>query len=221
MIVYGSGGGTSNLGEAGTHECPACNQTSTFSAICNYTYWHIYWLCSIVTKREFYIMCDNCQSCNPIDKAMVKEQFPRDNIPFIRKRGWMLFAVLGLILFGGIAVGSIASSQAKQEKITQFLQEPKVGTILHLNLSYVDGSGFGPDNPEIKNRQAWGVMKLLEIDEGVYSFATSTKAWEEKKGLRQALGRGQVRYDMEALVHLDTDDLNQLNKDGRIIEVDK
>lgn len=217
MIVYGSGGGTSVVGEAGTHECPVCKQTSTFSAVCNYRYWHIYWLCSIVTGKDYFIACDNCQNATPVDKATIKAQYPKDNIPLIRKWGWLPFAALLVFILGVGISSSMESSANRKERIATFLAEPKVNDVVDCNLSYVANSGFGPDNPNISNRKAWGTLKVVEVDGDEYFLATSTKAWEEKKGLSQ--NRGSIQYDMKDLVYLDKADLQELYDKGHLIEV--
>ena len=209
------------MGDAGTHECPVCKQTSTFQAICNYSYWHIYWLCSIVTGRKYFIQCTSCENATPIDKAAVKEQFPNDNIPFMKKRGVFVFAgiLLAILVFSGIS--GMASASAKENRIKAFLAQPKVGDLVEVNLAYVDGSGFGPENAAIKNRKAWGMMRLVEDDGDGYFFATTMKGWDEVAGVRDAYKKNQLTYDMQDLVYLDKAELAALHSSKRLTDVVK
>ena len=199
MLISGSGGGQSVLGAAGTHECPACGQTSSFSAVCNYEYAHLWWLCSMVTKRNYFLKCDNCQSLTPVEKSAIREQFPKDNIPFLRRRGWMIFAAIVAVIVAVIFFESARGKQRADERFAQFIAEPRIGDVLLINLSYVPNSGFGPD--VYSHRRAWGTLKLVEMDGDEMFFATSTKAWEESSDLRS--NYRSVEYDMSDLVYVE------------------
>lgn len=250
MIVYGSGGGKSMLGDAGTHECPVCSQTAAFNAVCVYEYWHVYWLFGLVTKRDYYIECSNCLNATSVEKSVIKQQFPKDNIPLFKCFGWMLIPAI-IIFF--VIVGAGASSgrrsrpsrsaapavtavqQARDAqrlsqgrmsmigasgRIREALDKPQVGDLYLLNLSYVPGSGFGPDNNNISERQAWGTMRLVEIEEdGSMVFATSTRAWEEKDAVPVHVQENTLEYDMDELVETDLDTLKDLQKKQFILDV--
>lgn len=221
MIVYGWGGGESVLGEVGTHDCPACKQHGSFSARVGYRYFHIWYLFSFLTGRDYYIQCDNCQNAAKVDKATIKKQFPKDNIPFIRKRGWMIIAIPLAVLFCVGAVSGAAKSKENNARIESRINEPKVNDIYIGNLALVTGSGFEPgDSSDVKKGdKAYGSMKLVEIDEDELIFAVSIHAYSKEAGLRKELRK--MEYNTEDLLTLTKEQARQLLVKGTLTDVQR
>lgn len=185
MIVYGWRDGTSVLGAAGEHQCPSCNQTSTFNTVVVYSYFHIWYFLSLVYSKKYFIVCDNCESAMPVDAKATRERFPKDNISIFRK--WGLPLVVGLILLF-IAWGAISASfadNAKAKATAALVAEPKVGDAYIADLSHVPDSGF--TRQSTKGTPAYGLMAIVDIDGDTLSFATSSIGYEKMSSLRQMI----------------------------------
>ena len=214
MIIWGSGGGQETLGDLGEHECGACEKKSGFTAILNYTYRHIWYLLSFVSKREYYAVCDNCNNAVPIDKAEAKKMFPKDQIPFIRKNGW----VLGAVALAVFLVVMVIGSNAKNKKNEEYLASPMVNDLYLADLAKVPNSGYD-ERDDVKN--AYGIMKLIKVtDEGV-DFVASTKANDKKSGLRKALrsSKETIKYDMSDVLQFSREDIRALYDKSVIYEI--
>jgi hypothetical protein len=218
IFFYGSGEGDAVLGSAGEYTCPSCGEMSAFSAVVHYTYYHLYWLFSFVTGRQYRAVCGNCGATTPIDPATTRERFPKDAIPFIRRRGWMLVlaAVGALVVYFGVA--GHFENQARAERERAYLASPRKNDVYLANLAKVDGSGFPTDKGAL-----FGVMKLMETEDedGDLTFATSTVAYESVKDLRNILGKRprDIKYDTDGLLYLTPEECRRLHGEGVIIEV--
>lgn len=217
MIVWGTGSGQSTLGEAGEFDCPACGEKSTFSAIVNYSYFHIWWLFSFLIGRKYFIVCDSCQNGKSVDKSMIRSKYAKDNIPFIRRRGWLL-------CFGAIvaffALGAWQSAKHTRQ-LNQALAAPAVGDIYLVNLAHIENSGFGPDNKSIKDGKAFGTLKLLEMEGENLTLATSFEAYNKQSTLTKTLKNDpdEITYDHDDPVYLTLGELRDLRKRGSLFDV--
>lgn len=217
MIVYGSGGGQAVMGDAGKHACPSCKQDGNFSARVNYKYFHIWYLFSFLTGREYIVQCDNCGHSAGIDAATIKKQFPKDGIPFIRKRGWMLVAGVVAVFLAMGAVGSHNNSK----QVAAFLDAPKVNDIYLADLAAIEDSGFEPgSSPTIKKGdKAYGTLKLMRVSGDELVFATSLTAFDKQSGLKKELSK--LRYDTSAdnLLTMSKKEVLDLRNKGIIVDV--
>lgn len=218
MIVYGRGTGQSVMGQAGRHVCPSCKEEAGINVTVVYTYFHIWYLLSFLTGREYFLVCDNCQTAVQVDKATAKAQCPNDNIPFLRRRGWLL--VLAVVaLFVGL---SAFRNWETERKTRQYLANPVSGDLVLANLALVEGSGFTSDNPRIKNGVAYGGLLFLgTTGDDDWAFATTTQANNTISGFRSFLkSQGKnLKFDFENPVFLQGEAMEKLHKGKVIVEV--
>ena len=59
MIIWGSGGGSADLGVAEHRACPTCEKERPFKVLLQYKYAHLYYL-RWVTKKAYFLACDVC-----------------------------------------------------------------------------------------------------------------------------------------------------------------
>ncbi|MCD8139413.1 MAG: zinc ribbon domain-containing protein [Planctomycetaceae bacterium] len=182
LLLWGSGGGHAVLGELPEEQCEACGAKSTATALVTYRYWHLWYLFSFLVRREYFKACSACGAVVPFDKTEARLQFPKDNIPFIRKRGWLaVIALIGFCILLG-AVGSWRNRAA----VAALLAEPKVMDFYYADLARVENSGYRQGGPSV-----YGVMALLEErEDGAFLVATSTRAFSKKSELEKVVEQG-------------------------------
>lgn len=184
LFVHGTGGGRAVMGDTPAVLCEACGQVAPRAGVVNFRYWHLWYLFSFLTGREYQTVCRACGAIAPMDKAEAKIQFPKDNIPFIRKRGWMLCLGAAFVLLFGVALGN----QRNAERLREMLAAPAVGDAYQADLSKVRGSGYAYGGDTM-----YGAMILVEKqDDGRFVVATSDTAFERKSDLRK-----QMKADLE------------------------
>ncbi len=218
MIIWGSGGGASVVGLANAeHVCPVCDKRSRHSIEVHYRYAHIWYLLSWLTSREYLDVCAICKNGVPLDKARTREAYPKDNIPFIRKKGWLLCLGLLAVLF---AFGAYANSR-QSDQVKGFIFSPMVNDIYLADLSEIAGSGYTPDSSaDNAKKSAYGLMKLMEIEEDDLYFATSASAYSRKKDLRKVSQSdyGNIEFGVDDIVVLSKDEVLSLHEKGVIFD---
>lgn len=218
MILYGRGSGQAVMGQAGRHVCPSCKEEADINATVVYKYFHIWYLLSFLTGREYFLVCDKCQAAVQVDEATAKAQCPNDNIPFLRRKGWML--VLAVIAFF-IAVSSY-NDWSTARKTRQYLANPVIGDLVVANMVRVEGSGFTADNPDIKKGIAYGGLLFMGIDEDEDRvFATTMRAYSTPKSFRdfrKEQGK-DLQFDFENPVYLNEEAVEELRNAKVIIDV--
>jgi hypothetical protein len=102
MIIGGSGSGVCIAGEAGMRDCPICQNAQRFDLTLQYSYAHIWYVFSWITRRKYLSVCSRCHNGVAISKREFQERVPKDPIPFMRRRGWLLIPVIvgAFVLFG-------------------------------------------------------------------------------------------------------------------------
>ncbi len=217
LFVYGSGKGKAVLGEGVVQPCPACKTEAVINPVVEYSYFHIWWLFSFVTGRKYALACSNCEASAPVDAALIREKYPHDNIPFIRKNGWLVVVIpVMLAIAAGIIGGAIGDMRTKSHAAA-----PAVNDLYLANLAKVEGSGFETDGNNAKRHQAFGTMKLIEIDGDDLVFATSMSAYDKASALRKALKDepGDFEYDMDEPVTLTRQSVEKLLSGKVILEI--
>jgi len=96
MIVWGSGGGSGDLGQVEERQCLTCEKVRPYKLLLQYRYAHVYWL-RWVTSRKYFVACDVCLRGNEVEESVVKPHLTTDPIPFMTRFGWAF-------LVGGIAL---------------------------------------------------------------------------------------------------------------------
>lgn len=214
LFVHGTGGGRAVMGDTPAVLCEACGQVAPRAGVVNFRYWHLWYLFSFLTGREYQTVCRACGAIAPMDKAEAKIQFPKDNIPFIRKRGWMLCLGAAFVLLFGVALGN----QRNAERLREMLAAPAVGDAYQADLSKVRGSGYAYGGDTM-----YGAMILVEKqDDGRFVVATSDTAFERKADLRKEM-KDDLQYsvsynDDEEPLTLSQPELVKLEADGILYE---
>lgn len=127
MIIWGSGGGSADLGVAEHRACPTCEKERPFKVLLQYKYAHLYYL-RWVTKKAYFLACDICHRGAPLDAKAVEAKLEKNPIPFMTRNGWtFLVAFIGaLFLLPALAIGLAAVGKAKDHEATS---TPAVGQV--------------------------------------------------------------------------------------------
>lgn len=207
MVIYGGGSGESVLGHNDiSTKCRLCGNTSIHIIKVLYRYMHLFYLMSWVTSREYVSVCPVCNHVVGLDKAIVKEKYPKDTVPFIRKKGWLLCIGLFVAFFAFAAY----SSAKEFEETERIAASPMVNDIYLTNLAKVINSGYDTKKSgDSKNAQAFGLMKLVKAEGDALYFAISAQAFTKKSGLRDALRKGDegLAFDTEDLLVIHKEDV--------------
>jgi rubredoxin len=102
MLVFGSDWDTVPLDLSETRPCPECGANRTFSAQLVYRYTHVFWIFGRVRERHVHWRCNECGGELPGDTRQIEGRLPFVPIPFMRRWGWLVYALGGiaLVLFG-------------------------------------------------------------------------------------------------------------------------
>lgn len=211
FFIYGSGGGRSVLGELPEEKCPDCDERAPRTAFVDFKYWHVWYLFSFLTGREYHTACNACGTVAPYDKTEAKLHFSRDNIPFVRKNGWAV--VVGLIVLF-MAFGAM-SSREKRQKIEAMLAAPQNNDVYLADLSKIANSGYVQGK-----KKMYGAMVLVEArEDGGFVVATSDKAFGTKSALSKEMKQGaSYSHDGEDPLILSREQLSALFRDGIIYD---
>jgi len=221
IFIWGSGGDTVVVGDGGMRNCPACSgrppTARRFDIVLNYRYWHFWFLLSWVTKREYSLVCSHCHNAlegEVLTENEISEKLSgaKDPIPFIRRRGWAIVALL-LALFVALGVYSDAEDQKELERS---LASRQVGAIYLADLSKIS-DGFKADPP------AYGAMKLVSIDGSSERFVIARFGYGKEEGVRRDISKGLLRldsyYNPDETADFTPEQLIQLSRRGVIYRV--
>lgn len=182
MIIYGEGEGRTELGEAGTHTCPYCEETADFTVVLYYRFSHIWYVLRILREREYFLHCSYCGGLKPLDKKVAKRQFPKDGIPFLTK--YSLLICLGL--FVALTLAAITVPAYRTWSQERRFASPTPGDVYLADLRAIPGSGVNAST--MPGRAAYGALKLMEIKGDSLVLAPSMRTFPETGLLREALG---------------------------------
>lgn len=204
LVVWGSGNGRSVMGQLPEQECSVCGDTATRTAFVDFKYWHVWYIFSFLVGKTYHQACDSCGTVAEYDKFEAKRDFPRDNIPFIKRYGWLVCAaiVLAVVLFASI------NSWRNHRAVGALVLEPRVKDLYLAEMNKIQNSGY----PFGKER-IYGVMYLMsEREDGKFVVATSAEAYGKKSALRKYLAGDSVRFshDEEDPLLLSKEDLARL-----------
>lgn len=207
FFIWGTGGGRSDEGNIGIHQCEVCNNQAQFNAAVYYRYFHFWYIFSFLTSRQYIYECSHCSNGYSIKAAEFKKNFPKNHIPFFRKFSWLICLVIIAVLIG---MASISSGQ-HQAEVESYIASPAVNDIYVADFAKIEDSGY---NDKTK---AYGAMKLNRvITEGTYYFAISTHGYEKEKGIRKELREHSIVYDDKDGMVFTKEQLKSL-KDRKII----
>ena len=88
MVIWGSGGGSADLGVVETQSCPRCEKRRPFKLLLQYRYAHIYYL-RWVTEKKYHVACDVCSRGWELNAKEVEPKLEKNPIPFMTRFGWI------------------------------------------------------------------------------------------------------------------------------------
>ncbi|MCC8189693.1 MAG: hypothetical protein LIP77_03510 [Planctomycetes bacterium] len=216
MIVFGSGERHSVLGDAGTHPCPECGEEAPFRAVCNYSFFHLWWLFRVVRHREYAIVCTACGAATPVDRNTIRQGFRSDNIPFLnRYGGLLLLLVIGCFFARGVMAENEKRSR-NAARLAAVVAAPRGGDIFLANLYYVPNSGFNQNSSNSKSGKAWGALRVVAVEDDEVQCITSTIAFKEYQGLAEAMRKRSITFDENDILSLTHEDIKAF-LDQRVI----
>lgn len=102
MIFYGWGKRALPVMDLGTHHCAQCGDRP-FRIFLNYSYFNLYWIFGLVTRRRYIAACTNCSRGTMLDKKQVQPLFApnpiKDPVPFMDKWGLAMLASAVVMFF--------------------------------------------------------------------------------------------------------------------------
>ncbi len=215
LLVWGRGSGQSYMGELPGAECAACGEVTARTVVASFSYWHFWYIFSFLTDQDYRTVCQSCGAATLMEKTDALALFPRDNIPFIRKRGWML--CLG-VLFFILAYVSIRN-YIHGMQLRAMLSAPTMGDVYFADLARVPGSGYD-EYGKMGASKLYGAMLVVGPSEKRrYPIATSNIAYRAKSTLESAVEAGNLEYSFNRneageVLALSSEDLEGLWKGG-------
>lgn len=221
IFIFGRGSGESVLGYRESCTCKLCGNTSRQSIKVLYNYLHLFYIVSSVFSREYARVCPICNHRVPLEKSFVTEQYPKDTVPFIRKKGWLLS--LGLLV--AFAAYAVYASSKERTILENIASTPQINDIYQANLARIKFSGYtsatDADGKKIEN--AFGLLKLVKIQEDSLYFILSYEAFTKKTALRKAMHDKDegLAFDTEYELVLRKEDLLTLAKRSIIFDANR
>jgi hypothetical protein len=108
MIIWGSGGGETNLAPTEHRHCETCEKERPFQLLLHYRYAHVYFF-RWVTERKYHFVCEICRRGWQLEADDIKPTLDSDPIPFMTRFGWTIPIVILAWLILPIVVGAIFS----------------------------------------------------------------------------------------------------------------
>ena len=103
MIIFGTAGGSIQLGDAGVQLCPICREPTQHSLVLRYRYFHLYYFMGAVTSRQYLRVCHRCRNGAVIARKDLPSNIAQpDPIPFMRKYGLLVGG--GIVLAGALLI---------------------------------------------------------------------------------------------------------------------
>ncbi len=212
LYIWGSAGDRAVAASAGSRACAICNSVQPFELVIDYRYFHIWYLLSWVTKREYAFSCTRCGHGTKAERVEYAPLLQKDPIPFLRRRGWTLPL---LAAAPTLAFAFVVSGQHAQE-VKALLAAPKLGDVYSVDLGLVADSMQGQS-------PAWGEIKLVGIDGSRRHFVVGGHGWDRKSDLREEQRQGLIYaddyYDEDDELDLEQHQLETLQASGTLFDV--
>lgn len=210
FFIWGSGGGRSEEGNIGIHQCEVCNNQAQFNAAIYYRYFHFWYIFSFLTSRQYIYECSHCSNGYRVKAAEFKKNFPKNNISFFRKFNLLIWFTIIAVLIGTASI----SSHQHQVDVESYIASPTVNDIYVTDFTQIQNSGYSDKG------KAYGAMKLTKIiAEDKYYFAISTHGYDKEKGIRKGLRDYTVIYDDKNGMVFTKEELKSLKNRKTIIDV--
>jgi hypothetical protein len=107
--------------------CPSCQESDSLSALLYSKYFHIFWIPILPYKRIVEFHCANCGSS--YDDSGLKYVLQKQYLDFKTGTKFPIWQFSGIILFFGIILWGIFSSQIDKKREQEYLQNPKIGDV--------------------------------------------------------------------------------------------
>ncbi len=203
MLVWGSGGGHAQIGEAGTGLCANCNAVRPFNFGVNYRHAHIWYIFKWITSRSYVRLCSVCDKGAKVTKAEALAGGAEPKLPGLPR--WVWGAIAALIV--GLVILGFQSSEETKRRVADMVDHPKVGDVYLLDLADISSS-YSPGH-------AYGLMKVTTIAQGGgFTVVTANDASDRLSGARKDLRKSDYAAD----ANFDADDPIELSA-ARVAEL--
>jgi len=186
MLIWGSGGGHALIGPAGTGQCDNCSAVRPFNFGVNYRYAHLWYLFSFLTRREYVRLCSVCDRGTKVSRDEALDNGGTEAIPFLRRWGW----TIGAVLVAVIAVVGTTATIESNKRIDAYLAQPNVGDVYLADISRV--------TPAFSRHPVYGLMKITVIKPGSVTVVVANSGYDRIKGARRdfnsSTARGVANY---------------------------
>ena len=105
MIIYGWRRKTLSLGAMGAQPCAQCGFLRPFTMMLNYSYFCLYFIFGVITRRRYIAACNVCGRGAAMDKSQVKSVIRERSVPFMDK--WGLAVLMSAIVAITFVITSI------------------------------------------------------------------------------------------------------------------
>ncbi len=221
MLVWGSAGKSSVVGDAGIKNCNVCGQNRPFQYVVNYTMRHVWYLIRWSTGRTYSQFCTVCNYGLPAEKAHIDAQNLTgdkrpDPIPFFDRMGW----AIGLGVLALFVVMIVIAGNAGNKEDAKMVAAPKVG-----DLYTVDVDKFLPKEALSSDSIGgdFGVFRVAEVKDGQVTLDVPKVIYSRLKGVHRDISSGEVKeagyYDGQMLQPVDS--LMKFQQNGTINDVDR
>ncbi len=96
MLIWGSRGENIDLGKVKEEQCSVCEKKRPYHLRLSYRWFHFYWIFGMVTEIKYFLLCDVCSRGQEIDKKEIAQWNKEVSIPFWRRYGLLIFAVIAI-----------------------------------------------------------------------------------------------------------------------------
>jgi hypothetical protein len=104
MIIFGSRGRVVDLARRETHACRICGQNRQFHTQLQYRYVHVYYLFGVVTRKQYWTLCDVCRKGWVLESKQVEANLGKVPIPFMQRFGLLSLAGMMMIVVSLAAI---------------------------------------------------------------------------------------------------------------------
>lgn len=194
MLIFGTRSASVLLGECGPSACPACEKETNFEGVLKYSYFHIWYLFTILYSKECHIACRNCGEVIRVPNRDFSKYYSSNRIPIRHKFGGLICIGLVVLL---IAYGVLVSHFDRQQ-YAAMLQEPQVKDLYMAKLDRIPDSGY-----DDKSNTVYGLMRVISVDGDEVLCVVSQQAFSKRSQLRKKIQNGLTQsffdYDDEQL----------------------
>lgn len=183
MLIWGSHGKVSDLGQVETKHCENCEKERSFKLMLHYRVSHIWYLFKWVSSKQYLMLCDVCSRGTKLDSKSVEPTLAKNPIPFSSRYGWtfLVGAIAAMILFG------VATSYQNDSHDAELLSEPRANDTYVVNIATF-----------LKNPNAaymYGVMKVRAMNGGNAEVALSNVSHSKLTGATQDIAYGRAEAE--------------------------